>query len=283
MTQIPTPPASRPGSQAPEITRPVASVDLARRLDTLLEQYLHLLDRQQRLQSSLAKDLSVGVFALAQANFSSSPARRYGPDYYDGRMKATRTISIESERNAEGPIGHAQEGKHKIGSPGYNYSFSCKSTRSHRSEKADVNEESQSSDWEQSEPPEATEDTTTGDATGSVPSDPSEIKITPEKPKTDPKTLRSDPINWYGILVPQSLRRAQKSFTNVIDNQVPDLASTTVEMRALEQQINQLRAQLEDEITKPTCPTVNDTSDVKRQVDIGSRPKHSIPEVRVTT
>ncbi|KAJ5555555.1 hypothetical protein N7535_007992 [Penicillium sp. DV-2018c] len=281
MTQIPTPPASRP--ETPEVmAKPVASEDLVQCLDSLLEQYLHLLDRQQRLQSSLAKDFSSGFFALAQANFSSSPARRYGPDYYDERMKATRTISIQPERNAKDLLDDAQERKHGLGTPGYNYTFSCKTTRSHQSEKADVTEEV--SDRNQSAPPESTEHTTPADATGSVPSDLSETSITPEKPQTDPKKLRSDPIHWYGILVPQSLRRAQESFTSAVENQVPDLASTTVEMRALEQQINQLRAQLEDEITNPTCPTVGgSTSDVKRQVDIGSRPKHSIPEVvRVT-
>jgi hypothetical protein len=187
--------------------------------------------------------------------------------------------SIQSERNTEGLTGDAQEREHSIESPGSNHRFSTKSTRSHRSEKAGGNEESQISDRDQSGPPEATEGTTPADATDSAPSDSSEIKVTPEKPQTDPKMLRSDPIHWYGILVPQSLRRAQESFTNAIDNEVPDLASTTVEMRALEQQINQLRAQLKDEITNPTCPTVDDTSVAKWQVDIGSRPKHSVPEV----
>lgn len=63
MSQIPTPPASRPGSEAPEaVVKPADSADnsseLRRSLDTLLEQYLHLLDRQQQLQSGLSKELS---------------------------------------------------------------------------------------------------------------------------------------------------------------------------------------------------------------------------------
>jgi hypothetical protein len=63
MPQIPTPPASRPGSEAPEVEvksaeTPAASADLLQSLDTLLEQYLHLLDRQQELQSGLAKQFS---------------------------------------------------------------------------------------------------------------------------------------------------------------------------------------------------------------------------------
>jgi hypothetical protein len=67
----------------------------------------------------------------------------------------------------------------------------------------------------------------------------------PEKTKTIRKKFRSDdPIYWYGILVPPSLRTAQKSFTEAIQTEVPDLAGTIVEMRALEQKITQVRAKL---------------------------------------
>lgn len=59
MSQIPTPPASRPGSEAPEVkVKPVALEDSVQCLDTLLEKYLYLLDRQQKLHSSLAEQLS---------------------------------------------------------------------------------------------------------------------------------------------------------------------------------------------------------------------------------
>lgn len=60
MPQIPTPPASRPGSETPEAElKPAeASSELLASLDTLLEQYLHLIDQQQKLQSGLSKQLS---------------------------------------------------------------------------------------------------------------------------------------------------------------------------------------------------------------------------------
>lgn len=67
----------------------------------------------------------------------------------------------------------------------------------------------------------------------------------PSKFQSARKKFRSDnPIHWYGILVPPSLRNAQKSFTEGIEGQVPELAGTIVEMRALEQQITELRAKL---------------------------------------
>jgi hypothetical protein len=75
--------------------------------------------------------------------------------------------------------------------------------------------------------------------------DPTREPPVPEKTKSVRKKFHSDdPIYWYGILVPPSLRTAQKSFTEAIQSQVPDLAGTIVEMRALEQKITQVRAKL---------------------------------------
>jgi hypothetical protein len=58
MSQIPTPPASRPGSEAPEAKAKPVGPDLVQSLDSLLEQYLDLLDKQQKLQTGLSKHLS---------------------------------------------------------------------------------------------------------------------------------------------------------------------------------------------------------------------------------
>ncbi|KAF4769001.1 hypothetical protein N7455_008446 [Penicillium solitum] len=253
MSQIPTPPASRPGSEAPEVkVKPVALEDSVQCLDTLLEKYLYLLDRQQKLHSSLAEQLSSGFFALAQANFSS-PGRRYGPDYYDGRMKATRKISIQSERNTEQSTNDPQDEEDITALPDYEYTFSVKTTPSHPPEGEDGNNETKASSPVPGGHLEA-EETRPAEAASSEPSDHAETETTPVKNhKPVSKKFRSaDPIHWYGILVPQSLRRAQDSFANAIENQVPDLASTTVEMRALEQQISQLRARLEIESSNAT-------------------------------
>lgn len=60
------------------------------------------------------------------------------------------------------------------------------------------------------------------------------------------KKFRSlDPITWYGILVPPSLRSAQKSFAEGIDGQVPALASVVVEMRAMERDVERVRQALD--------------------------------------
>lgn len=58
MVQVPTPPASRPGSEPPAVKPAEDPSELLQSLDVLLEQYLNLLDRQQKLQTGLAKGLS---------------------------------------------------------------------------------------------------------------------------------------------------------------------------------------------------------------------------------
>lgn len=70
----------------------------------------------------------------------------------------------------------------------------------------------------------------------------------PLEVKSTSKKFRSnDPIHWYGILVPPSLRTAQESFRGAVMTEVPELAETIVEMRVLEQQITQLRTELDAE------------------------------------
>lgn len=137
--------------------------------------------------------------------------------------------------------------------PDSEYTFSVKTTPSHPPEDDDGKNETKASSPVLGGHLEA-EETRPAEAASSGPSDHAETETTPvEKPKPVSKKFRSaDPIHWYGILVPQSLRRAQDSFANAIDNQVPDLASTTVEMRALEQQISQLRARLDIESSDAT-------------------------------
>ena len=63
MSHLPTPPASRYGSESlDDIDKKSPVVDLSRELsqslDTLLERYLGLLDRHQKLQADLSKQLS---------------------------------------------------------------------------------------------------------------------------------------------------------------------------------------------------------------------------------
>ncbi|KAI9857704.1 MAG: hypothetical protein M1813_008125 [Trichoglossum hirsutum] len=63
-------------------------------LSQLLEHYLALLDQYQSLQVKLSKLLSSGYISLAETNFLSSERIRYGQDFYDERMQATKLLRI---------------------------------------------------------------------------------------------------------------------------------------------------------------------------------------------
>ena len=112
MPQLPTPPLSREASVEPTSGATTRTDQKLAELDALLERYLHLLDRHQRLHAELGKQLSFvsrlqrwhssfveililtkqGFLALSHANYCAPPGRRYGKDYYDERMKATRRM-----------------------------------------------------------------------------------------------------------------------------------------------------------------------------------------------
>ncbi|KAJ9623954.1 hypothetical protein H2203_005400 [Taxawa tesnikishii (nom. ined.)] len=71
------------------------------RLDNLWEKHLQLLDRYDQAQKQLSKHTSSAFFSIAQANFKSPSRARYGQDYYDERMQATRLASIQSTENGQ--------------------------------------------------------------------------------------------------------------------------------------------------------------------------------------
>ncbi|KAJ5152987.1 uncharacterized protein N7482_009465 [Penicillium canariense] len=247
MSQVPTPPPSRPGSEAPEpVSKPAgASSELQLSLDALLEQYLHLLDRQQKLQSGLAKQLSSGFLSLAHANYTCPPGRRYGADYYDERMKATRNISIHAESEVDDSAHQTEltDGADGSRPDGFYYNFRLETVANRpaeeNTEKTDdqVDNDPASREATNTESPRETDTSSSQDSSADTAA-PKETKIVRKKFRSD------DPIYWYGILVPPSLRTAQKSFTDAVLSHVPELAGAIVEMRALEQKIAQVRSEL---------------------------------------
>lgn len=63
-------------------------------IDLLLEHYLGLLDEYTRLRESLSKTQASVFQNIARANFSAERGIRYGPDYYDERMQASRIVTV---------------------------------------------------------------------------------------------------------------------------------------------------------------------------------------------
>ncbi|PYH33044.1 uncharacterized protein BO87DRAFT_407687 [Aspergillus neoniger CBS 115656] len=257
MAQIPTPPASRPASPAPDSEpkqAPVADApeDLLQSLDNLLERYLHLLDQHQKLQAELGSKLSSGFFSLAQANYTCPPGRHYGADYYDERMKATRRVTLQPPTNlAEERYATEEDNLPPTdtdNSDSNSSIFGIESvTVQHSEDESDTDEkpESDADSPEENRPQHEEGDTQAG-----------ELSTTSETPQTDPdaddkpkrskkkKFRSSDPIHWYGILVPPYLRSAQKSFTEAVESRLPRLASVVVEMRTVEKEVHRVRSEL---------------------------------------
>lgn len=80
-----------------------------------------------------------------------------------------------------------------------------------------------------------------------TPSEPSETEqeTREESPKLSRKPFRSDdPLSWFGILVPPSLKNAQRSFTEAIEGKIPELASVIHDMRQVEQRVQKLRKEI---------------------------------------
>ncbi|PLN82147.1 hypothetical protein BDW42DRAFT_167241 [Aspergillus taichungensis] len=255
MTQIPTPPASRAGSESLDVEtkQSDSSAELLRSLDSLLEHYLHLLDQHQRLQADLSSRLSSGFFSLAQANYTCPPGRHYGADYYDDRMKATRRIELQPSTDRDGndqndatsAEGHPDDDSKPIftikpttDQPEEDQSKTNEKPKpSHTTDEPAQNEES-NPEAEDKSTEQSTEDSPPSISTG----DDQQADPKPQSSKQKPRS--SDPLRWYGILVPQSLRSAQKSFAEAVDGPMTELAGVIVEMQAVEKQVTRVRSEL---------------------------------------
>ncbi|KAI1355642.1 hypothetical protein F5Y01DRAFT_310527 [Xylaria sp. FL0043] len=66
-------------------------------IDDLLERYLHLLHDYTTLREELTT-LQTGMYQnLARANFAAERGLRFGQDYYDDRMQASRRLAISCD------------------------------------------------------------------------------------------------------------------------------------------------------------------------------------------
>ncbi|GAM43796.1 hypothetical protein TCE0_060f18900 [Talaromyces pinophilus] len=271
MSQIPTPPQSRGSSVEPndeKIDKTTTTLDeKVQLLDNLLERYLHLLDTHQKLQDSLGKQLSSGFFQLTHANYVS-PGRRFGEDFYDERMKATRRLNITSLPDDEQSDSERIEAQLERVKFEVEYKSVLEPNDDEEKEE-DVNDTGKDAEKSATEsvpnfdneeetkqqkdmsvsgiatPPTQTTDTTTTNDNIDDDTNSSNEKST----KTKKKIFRSDdPISWYGILVPSSLKNAQKSFIEAVDGGIPQIVSVISEMRCVEDMVYELRREIDGSV-----------------------------------
>lgn len=173
-------------------------------IDALLERYLALLDEYTTLRARLSQ-LQTGMFQhLARANFSAERGMRYGPDFYDERMQALRQVSISTEG----------------GLPIFTVSHSS------RARGDDDDDDPSSHQNPPSDPPPPAEE---------------EAAAAAESEAGPKKQNARDPLRWFGVLTPLSLRQTQACAAEAVEQVVPRLASLSAEMQDLEIQVRRAR------------------------------------------
>lgn len=209
-----------------EISKPTPE-ELHDHLDSLWTVYLNYLDAYASAQKLLQKHMSTGFLSLARANFNSRVGiRRYGQDYYHERAVATRRIIISVEDDASKPtVGIFQWSPPKP-------ETDLEKEAPVEVEKTGENEE----DVKQLPSPPGTPEPEHQQSDSDKDTMPSE--------KESKIPLPSDPLKWFGILVPQALRSSQASFCAAVDEAVADAANAARGMRSTEAEIRKLRKEI---------------------------------------
>ncbi|TDZ74415.1 Coiled-coil domain-containing protein 115 [Colletotrichum trifolii] len=172
-------------------------------IDQLLERYLTLLDEYTQLRELLSKTQAGMYQNIARANFSAERGVRYGPDYYDERMQALRSLKISANDK---------------GVPRYELVKPAKAVTQPVSHEDAGDEGAPDDAGEISSPEKPTAD---------------------EKANRAKKS--NDPLRWFGILAPLPLRQAQTLSVQAIQDVIPRLVSVDAEMMHLEIEVRRAR------------------------------------------
>ncbi|KAL2753645.1 hypothetical protein ACRALDRAFT_1071926 [Sodiomyces alcalophilus JCM 7366] len=175
-------------------------------IDQLLERYLGLLDEYTTLRDSLSKAQAAMYQNLARANFTAERGMRYGQDYYDERTQASRILTIKRQDDSSPPCFKVAAAPH-------------------------MNDLAEA-------------DTEGKDASSTPADDQHDKDEKPAKKASDTasrKPKHRDPIHWYGILAPMSLRQAQSQAVHAVHDIIPRLVSVNAEMEHLEIEIRRAR------------------------------------------
>jgi hypothetical protein len=65
-----------------------------------------------------------------------------------------------------------------------------------------------------------------------------------KKQETKAAEKPTDPLKWFGILVPPALRTAQSTFVGAVEGPIPQLATIVRDLRTQEIEIGRLRKQM---------------------------------------
>lgn len=190
-------------------------------IDSLLERYLGLLDEYTTLRARLSQ-LQTGMFQhLARANFSAERGMRYGPDFYDERMQALRQVSISTTGG---------------GLPIFTVSHSSRTRGDDDDDPSSQNPPSDGVSPAEEEKKAAAAEEAAGEKPVPAGDDKADSEAGPKK-----QIAARDPLRWFGVLTPLSLRQTQACAAEAVDEVIPRLASLSAEMQDLEIQVRRAR------------------------------------------
>lgn len=182
-----------------------------------------MLDTYQTQISQLSRSLSDGFIALATANFhAAEPGRGFGRYYYDGRMQAMRGVIIRENKEIEKvewgcvviPPAEDDEG---VGAGSAGTAAAATTVRRRKPAAEDSIEEKDEKEKKNVD--------------------------TAESHNTKGNSAvrdKRDPLRWFSILPPTSLRNAQSHFTAAYMS-IPPLVTTLAHLRMLGMQLEELQ------------------------------------------
>ncbi|TIA13645.1 hypothetical protein D6C80_06173 [Aureobasidium pullulans] len=219
-----------------EEVKPEMGVDELRdQLDALWEKHLTLLDSYHQAQQQLARHFSSGFFDLAQATFKSTSRVRYGQEYYDDRMQATRRFEASTNDNDVPCLALKADDTSPSTDTSNEHSTKSGEKSSDKEAKKKKTEEPEQQPTPPSTPP--------GDPDEEEPSKEQEEQDTSKTTSHQDKAQKKprDPLHWYGILVPPALRASQKSFISAVESPLIEAANSAQALRLVAVEIRKLR------------------------------------------
>lgn len=217
-------------------------------LDDLWRSYFRYLDAYTGAQQTLQLHMRSAFFSLSRANFNARPGMRHGQDYFHERAVATRRIAVSLEHTEEAGTGFSLAVVEQLPSAaGKSDAVADGEADGEAGGEATASESMAQEQRQQPSPP--VTPPSDGATTSSTPSNGSfrtsektgEAGSKISKPKLP---LESDPLRWYGILVPQELRSAQASFLSALDESVAQAVNASRGMRDTEAEIRKLRKEI---------------------------------------
>ncbi|KAI0851083.1 hypothetical protein F5Y00DRAFT_26497 [Daldinia vernicosa] len=176
-------------------------------IDKLLERYLHLLHQYTTLREQLSS-LQTGIYQnIARANFAAERGMRFGQDYYDERMRASRKVAITLGGDQDIPAFAVTAGSAEAGllAPSEKGATTDDGTKEASKEEREKEEEKE------------------------------------EEAREFQEEKRKDPLRWFGLLTPMPLRQAQAQSIEAVEQVIPKLVSVNAQMAQVEIEVRRAR------------------------------------------